>query len=186
MTKQSSKPRKPAASKKASKAATGPDPALVEAAENKAKECLARGMEAEKAKKWEQAIDCYRMVLRINPTDPTTRYMAPYNIAYSLCQLKRFDEAAGYAHAAVIADRGRHAAYNLLGIIYNEMGRYPDAAWYWLAAAGRATRSKAAWLNLQRILSRRPELLTDVPSLADTVEATRKVLEARGLLPRAN
>jgi len=178
--------RKPKASKKASVPETSPDPLLVEAAENKAKEFLARGMEAEKVKNWEQAIDCYRMIFRINPADPAIRYSAFYNVAHSLMRVKKFDEAAGYAHAAVVVSRERHPAYNLLGIIYNELGRYQDAAWYLLAAAGRAGKGKAAWVNLQPILAKHPELLTDVPYLADTVEATRKVLETRGQLPKAH
>lgn len=66
------------------------------------------------------------------------------------------------------------------------MGKYQDAAWYWLAAARRALRSKAAWINLQGILTKHPELLTEVPYLTDTVEATRKLLESRGTLPRAH
>lgn len=192
MTKPSSKPPgKPRAPKKISPKATtspepGPDPALVEASENKAKEFLQRGMEAEKKRNWEVAIECYRVVLRINPVEPATRYLAPYNIAHSLCRLKRFEEAAGYAHAAVAADREKHPSYNLLGIIYNEMGRHQDAAWYWLAAAKRASKSKVAWLNLQALHEKHPELLADVPYLEDTVEATRKLLESRGQLPRGH
>lgn len=191
MTNQTIKPRKPRSSKKidtkeASSPEITPDPALVEAAENKAKEFLQFGIEAEKKKDSEAAIEFYRVVLRINPVEPVTRYLAPYNIAHSLCRLKRFAEAAGYAHAAVAADREKHPAYNLLGIIYNEMGRHQDAAWYWLAAAKRATKSKAAWLNLQSLLVKHPDVLTDVPYLADTVEATRKLLESRRQLPQVH
>lgn len=191
LTKPSSKPRtrKLSTKKDAKETANpvaGPDPALVEQAENKAKEYLQLGLEAEKKRNWEAAIECYRVVLRINPVDPVTRYLAPYNTAHSLYRLKRFEEAAGYAHAAVAADRERHPAYNLLGIIYIERGMYQDAAWYLLAAARRATKSKAAWLNLQVILSKHPELLTDVPYLADTVDATRKLLESRGVQRRTH
>ena len=191
MTKQSANPRKPRSTKKASPKTTAslaitPDPLLVEAAENKAKEYLQLGLDAEKEKKWEAAIECYRVVLRINPVDPVTRYLAPYNIAQSLWRLKRFAEAAGYAHAAVATDKERHAAYNLLGIIYTELGKHQDAAWYLLAAARRATKSKVAWLNLQAILLKHPELLSDVPYLGDTVEATRKLLESRGQIPRGH
>lgn len=191
MTKQSSKPRtrKPSAKKDLKETTSpeiAPDPLLVEAAESRAKEYLRLGIEAEGKKNWEDAIACYRAVLRINPVDPETRYLAPYNMAHSLCRLKRFEEAAGFAHAAVAADRERHPAYNLLGIIYNERRMYEDAAWYLLAAARRALRSKAAWLNLQAMLSMHPELLADIPYLAETVEATRKLLESRGQLPMAH
>jgi len=178
--------RKPKTSKKANIAAIGPDPALVEAAENRAREYLSLGMEAEKKRAWEVAVECYRKVFRINPVDPVTRYSAFYNMAHSLMRLKQFAEAAGYAHAAVAVSREQHAAYNLLGIIYSTSGMYQDASWYWMAAAGRALKSKVAWLNLQALLAKHPALLADVPYLAETVEATRKVLETRGQLPKAH
>jgi len=157
-----------------------------ENSEAMAKGYLLLGGEAEKNRNWDDAIECYRAILRINPVDPVSRYFAPYNIAHALFQLKRFEEATGYAHAAVAANMDWPQAYNMLGVVYKAQGKYQDAVWYLLAATLRAPTNKNAWLNLQAILAKHPEVLADIPYLADAVESARKFLEARGALPKAH
>jgi len=84
--------------------------------ESLAKGFFLLGVEAEGKENWEGAIEYYKVVVGINPTDPVLRYFAPHNIAYSMIQLGRLMDAGIYAQSAIAVNQDWPHAYNLFGI----------------------------------------------------------------------
>jgi Flp pilus assembly protein TadD len=113
-------------------------------------------------------------------------YFGHNNRAYALLQLKRFDEAEAHCIAAIKVDDARHNAYKNFGLACEALGRPVDAGFCFINAACRNAADKRAWLHLQQLLSRNPDLLAQSPDLGERMEALRNFYEANGGVPRAN
>ena|GEM_PF-1414785 len=155
--------------------------------ESQAKAFWMLGVEAEQRMDWTGAIDCYQVVLRIQPADPLSRYFSTHNMAFALIQLKRFEEAVPYAEAAIRLNEGWPFGYHTLGVALNQLGKYPEAAYAFLTAIWKGgQKSNDSWRHLQAMLGAHPDVLVAVPRLAGDVEQVRRALESRGLLPRTH
>ena len=151
-----------------------------------AKAHLLLGLEAEEKQDWEAAEKYYLRIVELAPADRMVLYFGHNNRAYSLLQLKRFEEAAAHCVAAIEIDGVRHTAYNNLGLAYEALGRPVDACICFLDAAARNAVDKRPWLHLQQLLSKTPDLLSRSPDLVERVNGLCEFYEANGGVPRAN
>lgn len=151
-----------------------------------AKAHLLLGLEAEEQQDWDAAEKYYLRIVELAPTDGMVLYFGHNNRAYSLLQLKRFEEAAAHCAAAIGIDGARHNAYKNLGLAFEALGRPVDACVSFLDAASRNAVDKRPWLHLQQILSKTPDLLAWSPDLMERVNGLREFYEANGGVPRAN
>jgi tetratricopeptide (TPR) repeat protein len=126
---------------------------------NVAKAHLLLGLEAESRSDWEDAAANYLRSVELAPADDMVLYFGHNNRAHSLIQLSRFDEARAHCAAAIKIDDSRHQAYDNLGLAFEALGYASEAADCYLDATRRNTSDKKAWLHLQQIVSRNPELL---------------------------
>lgn len=81
-----------------------------------AKAHLLLGLEAEEQQDWEAAAKYYLRIVELAPADDMVLYFGHNNRAYSLLQLKRFEEAAAHCVAAIGIDDARHNAHKNLGL----------------------------------------------------------------------
>lgn len=153
---------------------------------NVAKAHLLLGLEAEERQDWEDAAENYLRIIELAPADDVLLYFGHNNRAYSLLQLNRFAEAEAHCVAAIGVDDVRHNAHKNLGLALEALGRPVDAGFCLLNAASRNAADKRAWLHLQQLLSKNPDMLAQSPDLAERVEALREFYDAHGGVPRAN
>jgi tetratricopeptide (TPR) repeat protein len=151
-----------------------------------AKAHLLLGLEAEERQDWEDAAKNYLRIIGLAPADDMVRYFGHNNLAYTLLQLKRFEEAETHCLAAVEVDGARHNAHKNLGLALEALGRPTEAAECFLNAGCRNAADKRAWLHLQQLLSKNLDLLARSPDLAERLEALREFYMANGGVPAAN
>jgi tetratricopeptide (TPR) repeat protein len=135
---------------------------------------LTLGCVHEHESNWEAAIASYRQVLANEPQDPTVQYFGNNNLAYSLIQLGRFDEAEDFCTAAIEVEERRHNAHKNLGLVYQGQGRWLDAALSFLTAYEFNSRDPRALHQLEQLLSARPDLLHSSASLRARVAAVKQ------------
>lgn len=151
-----------------------------------AKAHLLLGLEAEERNDWEDAAQNYLRIVELAPADEMVLYFGHNNRAYSLLQLKRFEEAEAHCMAAIQINDARHNAYKNLGLAYDALDRPVDAGFCFINAASRNATDKRAWLHLQQLLSKNPDLLAQSPDLAECMEALCDFYKANGGIPRVN
>lgn len=153
---------------------------------NVAKAHLLLGLEAEERQDWEDAAKNYLRIIELAPADDVVRYFGHNNLAYSLLQLKRFEEAETHCVAAIAVDDARHNAYKNLGLAYEALGRPVEAGFCFINAASRNAADKRTWLHLQQLLSNYPDLLAQSQDLAELTEGLREFYAANGGVPDLN
>ena len=153
---------------------------------NVAKAHLLLGLEAEERQDWEDTAENYLRIIELAPADDMLMYFGHNNRAYSLLQLKRFEEAEAHCRAAIEVDGARHHAHKNWGLALEALGHPVEAGFCFLNAASRNAADKRAWLHLQQLLSKNPDLPAQFPDLAERVEALCEFYEANGGVPRAN
>ena len=153
---------------------------------NVSKAHLLLGLEAEERQDWEEAAENYLRIVELAPADEMVLYFGHNNRAYSLLQLKRFEEAAAHCMAAIGIDDAKHNAYKNLGLACEALGRPADACVCFLDAASRNAIDKRAWLHLQQLLSKNPDVLAQSPDVVERLKGLREFYEANGGVPRAN
>ena len=154
--------------------------------EDVAKAHLLLGLEAEERQDWDDAAKNYLRIVELAPADDMVRYFGYNNRAYSLLQMKRFEEAETHCMAAIEVDDARHNAYKNLGLACEALGRPAEAAVCFINAGYRNAADKRAWLHLQQLLSKNPDLLAQVPDLAERMADLREFYEAHGGVPALN
>lgn len=151
-----------------------------------AKAHLLLGLEAEDRLDWGNAVEHYLRVVELVPADSMVRYFGHNNLAYSLLQLRRFNEAEMHAVAAIEIDAERHNAFKNLGLACEGLGRPADAADCFIGASLRNMTDKRAWLHLQQLLANNPDLLSQRADLAEHIEGIRDNYESHGGVPALN
>ena len=151
--------------------------------EDIAKAYLMRGSEAEHRCDWEDAVAHYRQVVALVPADRMLRYWGHNNLAYSLLLLGRFGEAESHARAAIDVNEDRHNAHKNLGLACEGLGRPVEAATSFLDAAFRCAADERAWLHLQKLLTKHPDLLAEEHELGERMEVLRQFYEEHGGVP---
>jgi len=154
--------------------------------EDVAKAHLLLGVEAERCMDWEAAADHYQRLIELAPKDKGVRYFGYNNRAYALLQLRRFAEAELHCVAAIEVDDDRHNAYKNIGLAYQALEQPATAAVCFIKAGFRNPADKRAWLHLQQLLSRTPDLLDDDPETVEAMEQLRKHYEVNGGVPGLN
>ena len=138
------------------------------------------GVISEHEQDWDAAVQNYSRALSAVPDHPHTRYYSNNNLAYSLIQLGRFDDAEDYCLAAIEIDGERHNAHKNLGLAYQGQGRWLDAALSFLAAYELNPRDPRAWHHLEKVLAARPVLLKQSETLRSGVKAMQKAIAGGG------
>ena len=144
------------------------------------------GCEAERRCDWEDAVEHYLRVVALAPADRMVCYWGHNNLAYSLLLLGRFAEAELHCQAAIKIDQRRHNAHKNLGLAYEGLGRPVDAAASFLDATFRCSSDERAWLHLQKLLTKYPDLLAEEHELAESMEVLRQWYQENGGVPALN
>ena len=154
--------------------------------EDVAKAHLLLGLEAEERQDWEDAAKNYLRIVELTPADDMLRYFGHNNCAYALLQLGRFNEAEAHCVEAIEVDDARHNAHKNLGLAGEALGRAAEAAVCFINAGCRNAADKRAWLHLQQLLLKNPNLLAQAPDLAERMADLREFYEAHGGVPALN
>ena len=165
---------------------TNEEEEIAEGIERLAGQHMASGCECERRADWPQAADEYRKALALNAADPRVRYFGHNNLAYCLLQLGQFAEASAHCQVAIDINGEQHNAYKNLGLAYEGLDRFEEAAISFISAARLAPGDKRAWLHLQKILEKHPDLPTQSLEVAEGAAAVRRLYEANGGEPRLN
>ena len=88
--------------------------------------------------------------------------------------------------AAIEVDDARPNAFKNLGLACEALGRPAEAAFSFLNAVSRNVADKRAWMHLQHLLSKHPDLLAQSPAIAERMADLREFHEAHGGVPAAN
>jgi len=95
----------------------------------------------------DQAINEYRIAIRLNPNYPKT-----YNsLAVFLAEGRRYEEAANLLKKAIDIDKKYLCAYNNLAVTYAEMNKLDEARVIWLKALEIDPSYKQAAYNLEKL-----------------------------------
>lgn len=89
--------------------------------------CIANGNMFYKAHNYDQAIECYKKVLLINPNNPT----ANENMGLCYNDLKKFDLAIDCLNKSIAINPNNANTYNNLGLSYKGKGLYNKAIEYY-------------------------------------------------------
>lgn len=143
--------------------------------EEAARLALAEGCQREQCLDWDGAIASYRQALEADPQDPLVRYFSNNNLGYSLLQLGRFDEAEEYCEAAIQINPAQYNAHKNLGLALEGQGRWMDAALSLAEAARLCPENTRAWMHLQHLLSRKPNLPNQSSALSELVRSLEAI-----------
>lgn len=154
--------------------------ANTQSSEDKARAHVNLGIACEHERNWEAAIEHYTQALANHPEDRQVHYLGNNNKAFSLIQMKRFDEAEEYCEAAIKVDPDRHNAHKNLALVYQGQGRWLDAAFSFATAYRNNPRDPRAWQFLSQLLSARPDLLAQSESLRQEIDSLRQMIDGSG------
>lgn len=146
--------------------------------EERAGYIFALGQLAEQVRDYSSAAVYYRQALSMEPCDKKTWYFIHNNLGFSLNQMKQFEEAVRRLKAAIDIDASYSNAHKNLGLSYQGLGRYAEAAECFIEAT-RVNASDGRSLNhLEDLLREHPELLTNRESLQTELDACREAVDA--------
>lgn len=154
--------------------------------ENAAQKHIAAGCDCEHREDWTGASAEYERALALHSSDPRVRYFGHNNLAYCLLQLGRFAEAEPHCKAAIEINGDQYNAHKNLGLAWEGLGRYEDAAVSLLNAAIRAPNNTRAWLHFQKLLREHPELPGINPDIAAGIANVQVIYEGLGNVPMLN
>lgn len=124
-----------------------------------ARELLYRGLGHENDENWPAAIACYEEVVEAENCDTEIRYFGYNNMAYSLVQLGRYDEAEPNCLAAIAINPRQYNAYKNFGLARQGQGRLFEAVLCFMTAHLLSSDPRA-WHLLQAIITAHPEMVT--------------------------
>jgi tetratricopeptide (TPR) repeat protein len=155
---------------------------LTEHAEELSGQHLGAGCDCEKQCMWNEAIEHYQLALALNPIDPRVRYFGHNNLAYCLLQQGRSVDAAPHCHAAIAINEDQYNAHKNLGLAYEGLGRFSEAALSFIHATRLAPSEHRAWLHLEKLLTEHPEL-AKLPEVSEGITEIEKTIRATGNPP---
>lgn len=155
---------------------------LTEHAEELASQHIAAGCECEKQCNWDEAIEHYRLSLALSPADPRIRYFGHNNMAYCLLQLGRYSDAEPHCYAAIEINEDQYNAHKNIGLAYEGLGRFREAALSFIEATRLAPEEHRAWLHLEKLLKEHPEI-ANLHEVSEGVAEIQAVFRASGSLP---
>ena len=124
-----------------------------------------------------RAAEYYRQAYSMKSFDQQTRYFINNNLGFCLNQLKEFEEAKGYLLSALKIDNNRPNAYKNLGLCYQGLGEYANAARCFIAATRVNVADERAWNHLEGLINEHPELSADIPAFVEGVNSCKNALE---------
>jgi len=138
------------------------------------------GLQHEDDLAWEAAVESYCKGVALNPGNPHTQYFCNNNLAFSLIQLGRFEEAEPYCRAAIEIEPERHNAHKNLGLALQGLGQFLDAAKCFATASRIAPADPRAWWFLEQLIESHQEVLSQSGELRLAVERLRWSVNAGG------
>ena len=138
---------------------------------------MALGCFMERARDYEGAVKFYRQALGREPCSTHTWYFIHNNLGFSLNQVGRYDDAIPYLRHAIEIDPGRPNAYKNLGLAFEAMGQFAQAAQLFVSATQVEASDARSLAHLENLMAAHPELEADLPDLRIQLEACRKAVE---------
>jgi tetratricopeptide (TPR) repeat protein len=135
---------------------------------------LAMGQVFERKGDFPAAVAAYSRAFAEPAQENETWYFLNNNLAYSLNQIGRHDEAEAHCRAAIAIDAGRHNAHKNLGISLQGQGKYLEAAQCFLKAAQAAPDDLRALGHLEDLLAKHEEIGRDHPEILEAVLKCRE------------
>jgi len=147
----------------------------------KARAAVVLGASAERARDFVTAVEIYRMAVELDPS----LYWGHNNLAYSLSQLGRHQEAEPEARAAIAVEPAAFNAHKNLGVALEGLGHYAEAARSYLLAIRAEPFERRAYNHLEQMIARNPATLREVEGLAEEMEFYQPSGLVRRLTERA-
>jgi tetratricopeptide (TPR) repeat protein len=138
---------------------------------------MGMGCVAEQKNDYASAEIFYRNSLRTGVSGTEHEYWAYNNLGYSLNQLGRPAEAEPYLHRAIAIDPTRCNAFKNLGLCYQGLGRFADAAVKFMEATRVNAADIRSLVHLDALVDDHPELYDQVPELEDNIEKCRSAVK---------
>ena len=134
---------------------------------------LAMGQLQEQLGDFESAAHFYRGGLELPAGPGDAWYWLHNNLGYSLIQLGRPSEALPPLEAAVAIDATRPNAHKNLGLAHERLGAHAVAALCFVKATQADASDPRSLGHLESLIAAHPEVLGDVPGLAETLTECR-------------
>ena len=134
-----------------------------------AKRYLAAGVEMEQNEQWHEAVECYLIVLSSSTRQALLLYFGNNNLAYSLIQIGRYEQAEPYCHAAIAINDQQHNAHKNLGLVFMGQELWLKAALCFAKAYKLAPKDVRAWHLLNSVMIQRPELIFESNELREAM-----------------
>lgn len=128
------------------------------------------GICAERSKRFDVAVRMYQMAIQVAPEAGVWRFFSRNNLAYSLNQLGKFEDAVSFARQAIQIDPGRFNAHKNLAVALEGLGQFEQAAKSYLRSTYLEPLDRRAYKGLVDMVERHPELLEQLDYLGSEIE----------------
>ncbi len=141
-------------------------------------ECLLMcGQLAEQVDQPKSAIAFYREGLQVGAKESQVTYYLNNNLGYCLNNEAEYEQALRYCEAAIRIDPTRSNAYKNLGVCFQGLGRYSDAAATWIKALHTDASDPRSMDLLEKLMKHQDEAIQrDIPDIHQKLEACRHAL----------
>lgn len=139
--------------------------------------CVLLGQSCERTRDYEQAIEHYREGVGCEPCGTFTAYFLHNNLGYCLNVVGRYDEAEWYCRTAIRIDGSRANGFKNLGISLAGQGDLAGALRCWVQATRVNAADPRSLAHAEELLEQRPELLSELPGLAEALEECRRAVD---------
>lgn len=128
---------------------------------------------AERSKRFDVAVRMYRRAIEVDPEEPGWRYFARNNLAYSLNQLGKFEDASTIVREAIEIDPEQFNAHKNLAVAMEGLGLFEQAADEYLRSTYLEPFDRRAYEGLVDLVKKHPELLEKLDHLRSEIEFCR-------------
>jgi tetratricopeptide (TPR) repeat protein len=135
------------------------------------------GQLSEGANDYESAASFYRSAHEMGRFDDFYWYFIHNNLGYSLNQLEMPEDAEEYLRVAIEVDPGRCNAFKNLGLSHYLREQYAEAAICFVDATAVNPRDGRSFHHLSQLLQEHPEVLEEIPHLAEDLESCRQAVK---------
>ncbi len=141
-------------------------------------ECLLMcGQLAEQVDQPKSAIAFYREGLQVDSKETQVTYYLHNNLGYCLNNEAEYEQALQQCEAAIKIDASRSNAYKNLGLCYQGLGRYGEAASTWIKALHTDASDPRPMEFLEKLMLHQSEAVErDIPDIRKKLETCRQAM----------
>ena len=145
-------------------------------AEEEATAYFVLGQTMERICDFESALRFYLQGVALEPHEQFYQYFFRNNIAFSLNQLKRYEEAEAYLWEAITIDSSRANAFKNLGLSLEGQGKLAEAVNCFIAAIRTDASDPRALSHLEGLAAEHEQVYGQIPDLGYHIHKCREAV----------